>query len=151
MTTQTVPEVLHGYANRGLFRDFHADADKGDFGFVWMMHTPMKVKWAADARTITFKDVLPNVPARGEMDREIRDFLKAMASEARPPHRRIDPAEYELTCRNRGGTVSIGLRMVGGDEETATRKLMLTMHEAFLFLHDRWPDYMHEEFGASLE
>ena len=30
-------------------------------------------------------------------------------------------------------------------------KLMLVIHETFLLLHDRWLDYMHEEFGASLE
>jgi hypothetical protein len=154
MALLSVPEVLQGYVDRGLLRDFEASgvrASGGEFAFRWLNHVPMRLQWKAGGRTITFKDVVPKVPAKSVMYRELREFLKERTSDSLPEHRRVDPAEFELLCQNRLGNVSIGLRVTGGAEEPAVRKLMLVIHEAFLFLHDRWPDYMHEKFGASLE
>jgi hypothetical protein len=149
MTAKTVPGVLQEYADRGLFRNFHADPKKGEFRFIWMGHKPMRLQWRAGAAI--FKDVLPNAPTRGVMYRELREFLKERAAADLPDHRRVDPARLEILCQNRQSQVSVGLRIMGGTEEEAMRKLMLLMHELFLFLNDRWLDYMHEEFGASLE
>jgi hypothetical protein len=151
MTPPTVPEVLQAYANRGLFRDFRADPAAGDFDFVWMGHKPMRLRWNAAKRTMMFKDLLPNIPARSEMYGEVRDFLKERTEAGLPDHRRVDPRDFEILCQNRAGQVSIGLRLADGNQEEATNKLMLLVHEAFLMLNDRWLDYMHEEFGASLE
>lgn len=151
MSSQSVPDVVQAYADRGLFRNFHADLAAGDFRFIWMGHAPMRLQWRPASRTLTFKDVLPNIPPRGGMERELRAFLKDRADPGLPDHRRVDPANFELLCQNRQSQVSIGLRLVGGTEEEAVHKLMLVMHETFLLLHDRWLDYMHEQFGASLE
>ena len=147
----TVPDVLQAYADRGLFRNFHANLKTGDFGFVWMGHTPMRLKWKAADRTILFKDLLPKVPAKGEMYGELEAFLRGRADADLPDHRRVDVHDYDILCENRRASVSIGLRITNGTEEEAMHKLMLVIHETFLLLHDRWLDYMHEEFGASLE
>ncbi len=145
----TVEDVLQGYASRGLLRNFQAVS--GDFGFLWMNHKPMRLQWKPQTRTLVFRDVAPNVPSRSPMDREIRAFLSGLASADRPPHRRVDPAQFELFAENRKSQVSIGLRLKDGSEAEAAEKLMLVIHEVFLMLHDRWLEYMHEEFGASLE
>ena len=101
MPAMSVAQVLQGYANRGLFRDFHADEAKGEFGFIWMNHTPMRVQWKPAARTLTFRDLLPKAPPRGEMDRDIRAFLKSRTAADLPDHRRVDPQDFELVCSNR--------------------------------------------------
>lgn len=151
MTALSVPDVLQAYADRGVFRDFRADPGAGDFGFVWIGHTPMRLQWKRASGTVMFRDLLPNMPARGAMYRELRDFLKSRTAADLPDHRRVDPAQFELLCQNRGGQVSMGLKLLGGAEEDAANKLLLVVHEVFLMMNDRWLDYMHEEFGASLE
>lgn len=151
MSTMTVPDVLQGYVTRGLLRNFEASRGGGDFQFTWLNHKPMHLRWTPSAQTIVFKDLAPNIPARSVMYRELRAFLKERTKDDLPAHRRVDPKEFELLCKNRDSTVSIGLKIIGETEEAGMRKLMLLIHEAFLFLHDRWPDYMQEEFGASPE
>jgi hypothetical protein len=147
----SLPDVLQGYVTRGLLRNFEASRGGGDYGFTWMSHKRMNLRWTPSTQTVSFKDLAPNIPARSVMYRELRAFLKERTEESLPPHRRVDPAEFELLCKNRNSTVSVGLRVTGGTEEEAMRKLMLLIHEAFLFLNDRWPEYMQEEFGASPE
>ena len=149
----TVGTVLRAYADRGVLRDFSAATGKAadDYGFLWMNHMPMRVQWKPALRTIVFRDVAPNVPARGPMNRELKVFLEGLTLADRPPHRRVDPAQFELFCENRRTQVSIGLRIKDAGEAEAMEKLLLVIHETFLYLHDRWPDYMHTEFGASLE
>jgi hypothetical protein len=151
METMSVDEVLQGYVTRGLLRNFEASRGGGDYAFTWLSHKPMRLRWTPSTQTIAFKDLAPNMPARSNIYRELRTFLKERTEEDLPPHRRVDPAHFELLCSNRNASVSVGLRVTGGTEEEAMRKLMLLIHEAFLFLNDRWPEYMQEEFGASPE
>jgi hypothetical protein len=153
METATVPQVLRAYADRGVLRRFQTLGSKPerDFGFLWLNHKPLRLQWKPDEQTIVFKDFASNIPARSAMYREIRAFLEGRTEADLPAHRRVDPAEFELICQNRKSQLSIGLKILNGSEEAATRKLMLVIHETFLFMADQWQDYMHEEFGTSLE
>lgn len=155
MTASTVQDVLQAYANRGVLRNFQAEAGgaaDAEFGFLWMNHKPMRLQWKASSRTLVFRDLAPNVPSRGPMDREIKRFVSGLTSPDLPAHRRVNPADFEIFSENRRSNVSIGLRLAEDvSEAEAAETLMQVAHEVFLFLHDRWLDYMHEEFGASLE
>ncbi len=146
----SVGDVLSSYVARGVVHNF-ALGERGTYDFVWLNSQKMRLQWRADKRQITFRDALPDVPARSKMYREVRAFLRDRASPALPAHRRIDPAQFEVTCENRGSRVSIGLKLVDASEEEGTRRLMSMIHETFLFLHDRWPNYMYESFGSPLE
>ena len=60
-----VGEVLRSYADRGVFRGF---ADKpftrgrAEFRFLWLHETPFRLVLDTRTRTLTFRDLLPNVP-----------------------------------------------------------------------------------------
>lgn len=147
----TVPDVLHAYIQRGIFQNLTPVPDKGVYDFVWLNNQRMRLHWQSNRRTILFRDVLPNVPARSKLYRELRAHLASRSNPDLPAHRRLDSEAFELVCENRKSLVSIGLRLKSGSEEAGTRKLMSVVHETFLFLHDRWPNYMYESFGSPLE
>ncbi|WP_108460979.1 hypothetical protein [Devosia naphthalenivorans] len=151
MIAMTVPEVLQTYVQRGVFQDFRPAADKKMFDFVWLNYQRMRVQWQPAQQTIYFRDVIPNVAARSKMDQEIRAFLRGRTTADLPEHRRVDPDAFDLVCENRKSQMSVGIRLKTGTEEEGTRQLMAVMHETFIFLHQRWPEYMYESFGSPLE
>ncbi|BDC49278.1 hypothetical protein F183_A15940 [Bryobacterales bacterium F-183] len=88
--------------------------------------------------------VLPKVPARSEMMRAYRAFVKGLQSKELPEHRRI---RVKLKVTASAGNA--GLQVEPGDDaEYAVRKLIQAVHETYLvFLYDgaRY-DYLVETF-----
>jgi hypothetical protein len=149
-SSAVVDRTLRGYADRGVLRGFGPGAARpGEFSFVWHGSRPLRL--VCDAHGLTLRDYLPNVPARSEIYRELRQFLKQCTAAEVPAHRRIDPARNTLRCTNRGGRVSLGLAVRDGDFDHATRALLKLAHEVWLYLHSEWADYMWENFDAPLE
>lgn len=146
-----VSAVLQGYADRGLFQGFVEDAKQPyEARFLWLNEQPITVAWDGREK-VTVKALLPDMPARSMLYRDVKTFLAARQDEALPEHRRIDPARAIVECVNRKGSVSISLRVKGGDYPYATAKLVALTHELFIHLNEFWPDYMCESFGASPE
>jgi len=69
------------------------------------------VRLEPEARRLTFRDLLPNVPHRSAMDRAFRAWVSERASEALPEHRRIDPRRVRLACPNRAGNLPVALAL----------------------------------------
>lgn len=151
MNAMNVPDVLQHYVQRGIFRHLGPMTAKGTYDFVWLNERRMCLQWNEKRNVIVFKDVLHDVPARSKLYRELRAYLKARSDPELPAHRRIDPEAFDLVCENRASKVSVGLRPKAANEEQGVRKLMSVVHEMFLYLHDRWPEYMYEAFGSPLE
>jgi len=100
-------------------------------------------------KTLRFPVVLPGVPAKSTMYRDLQAFLKERQSEEMPEHRRVNPAKARLASGNQRGTVSIALTVQDGDFDYATRKIIHIVHEIFLiFLVDgSYFEYMVEHLG----
>lgn len=100
-------------------------------------------------KTLRFPDVLPGVPARSQMYRELQAFLKERQSGELPEHRSVDPKKARFSVHNIRGNVSIKFTVTDGDFDYATRKIVHIVHEIFMiFLVDGpYFDYMVEQLG----
>jgi hypothetical protein len=155
-TAGAIEALMQRHADRGLWRGFGVRpgaAGRVEYRFSW--HAPWPHVLAVDARrrTVTLRDLLPEVPHRSEMERALRRFLAARGAPDLPEHRRIDPDRVRVRARNRRGTVSVELEAsAAGDLVYAAEKAVKLLNEVFLsFLAGPWDAYMVRVFGAPEE
>jgi len=150
MGAQTAAEILQGYADRGVFRGFSRGPSRGGravFQVVWHRDREFDLTVDTVRGAITCPVVLPQVPARSKMYRQLRAFVDSLDSGERPAHRRIDSRKARVTCANRGGDVSLTMKIRDGDYEYAFRKFVNVVQEIYLvFLMEHF-DYQVEAFG----
>jgi hypothetical protein len=151
-TVSVVTGILEGYAAKAVFRGFSAHPGakgQASYRMVWHHDRPFEMLLDAGRKTLEFPVVLPGVPARSPMYRELKAFLKARQSEEMPEHRRVNPAKARLALGNKRGTVSLTVTVKDGDFDYATRKIIHIVHEIFLiFLVDGpYFEYMVEHLG----
>ena len=147
-----VTSILEGYAEKAVFRAFSAHPKRGGkvtYKMVWHYDRPFELLLDVPAKTLQFPAVLPGVPARSAMYRELQAFLKVRQSADTPEHRRVDPAKARLVSTNQRGAVSLKLTVKDGDFDYATRKLIQIVHEIFMvFLVDGpYFEYLVEQLG----
>jgi hypothetical protein len=68
-----------------------------------------------------------------------------------PEHRRIDRRRAEISCANRGGFVSISLKVKRNEYAYGVNRIVNLAHELFLHLKDAHPEYLAENFDVPLE
>ena len=147
-----VEQLLENYARRGVFKGFSRIPTRGGsalFRFLWHRNETFELLVDLKARTLRFPVLLRGVGVRSEMDKELKRFIASRNSEELPEHRRIDSARGQITCRNSRGDVSLTIKVLDGDYEYATRKIVHLVHELFMtFLLDgKYYDYVVETFG----
>jgi hypothetical protein len=147
-----VTGILEGYAAKAVFRGFSAHPGargQATYRMVWHHDRAFEMLLDVAQKTLQFPIVLPGVPVRSAMYRELRAFLKLRQSDEMPEHRRVNPAKARLTPANKRGTVSITVTVKDGDFDYATRKIIHIVHEIFLiFLVDGpYFEYMVEHLG----
>jgi hypothetical protein len=147
----TIQAVIQGYSQRGHFRRLSEQRNGTVFEFKWLNDKAMKLTWDPASGTLLFRDVLPNIPARSPLYKELRGFLAEKFDAALPEHRRLDADRVGLVCTNRKSSVSVGLKLRSSDDEYGPRKLVNFVHEMFVYLAEAWPDYMYESFRHPLE
>jgi hypothetical protein len=148
---------MEGYAAKAVFRGFSAHPEskgKAIYRMVWHHDRPFELLLDVPGKTLQFPDVLPGVPARSPMYRELRAFLKLRQTAEMPEHRRVNPAKARLALSNQPpgsqrGAVSLKLTVKDGDFDYATRKMIHIVHEIFMiFLVDGpYFEYMVEQLG----
>ena len=145
--------ILEGYAEKAVFRGFSAHPKRGGkavYKMMWHHDRPFELSLDVAKKTLCFPAVLPGVPARSAMYRDLQAFLKARQSAELPEHRRVNPAKARLACGNQRGTVSMSADREGlATSSTPTRKIIQIVHEIFLvFLVDGpYFEYMVEHLG----
>ncbi len=147
-----VTAILEGYAEKAVFRGFSAHPKRGGkakYSMVWHYDRPFELLLDVPKKTLQFPAVLPGVPARSAMYRELRAFLKSRTSAEMPEHRRVDRARARLATSNQRGAVSLTLTVKDGDFDYAARKIIHIVHEIFMvFLVDGpYYEYMVEHLG----
>lgn len=147
-----VREVLRDYANRGVFRSFSESEERrgiAEFKFIWLNEIPVTLKWNRKTATLTFRDFLPEVPADSAMYADLKEFVRARSSSKLRAHRRIDPKRAEVGYVNRGGSVSIRLKVLGADFRYGANRAINLINEIYMgFLHERHYDYLVQNFGV---
>jgi len=147
-----VTGILEGYAAKAVFRGFsaHPGAEgRATYHMIWHHDRRFELSLDVGQKKLQFPQVLPGVPARSAMYRELQAFLKVRQSGEMPEHRSVNPAKARLASGNKRGTVSITVTVRDGDFDYATRKIVHIVHEIFLiFLVDGpYFEYMVEHLG----
>ena len=146
-----VRETLEACAARGLFHDY-TDAGtahgRTEFRLAWYARSPFRLLYDKTRRSLTFRNVLPHIPARSAMYVELRAFLQHRHSTQLPEHRRVDARRARVSCTNRGGSVSVTVTFRGQQPEYGTRTAITVVTDIFKdFLADeRYFEYLTEHF-----
>lgn len=145
-----VRESLQAYADRGVFRGF-SEIKSGHFSFVWLIRHRMELRVDTTKHTLRFRQLLPGVPADSTMYAELKNFIRRRHDPELPDHRRIDRRRAEASCSNRGGFVSISLKVKSNQYAYGVNKIVNLVHELFLHLRDAHPEYLMENFDVPQE
>ena len=146
----TVREALQAYADRGIFRGF-SEVKRGQFSFVWMLHQQMELVVDAAKHVLRFKGLLPGMASDSPQYAELKQFIRERQDRDLPDHRRIDPKRAEVSCFNRGGSVSISLKVKNNDYAYGVNRIVNLVHELFVYLRNAHPDYLVENFDVPQE
>ena len=145
-----VKKILASYAERGVFRSFSQVAGgkgQAEFRFNWLWSLPFHLTFDAQRGALSFRKLLPGIPAGSQLEAELKAFIDSLSSEDRPEHRRMDRSRLTLRYSNLRGTVTLTFRILGKDCEYGVRKALMIVNEVFLsFLNVRFPEYMVEKF-----
>ena len=113
----------------------------------------MKGQFSVDTarRELRFKRLLPNVPAKSALYAELKSFIKQRHDGELPEHRRIDHKLAEASCANRGGFVSVSVKVKNNQYAYGVNRTLDLAHELFLHLRERRPEYLMENFDVPQE
>ncbi|MGH9769381.1 MAG: hypothetical protein ACREAB_18305 [Blastocatellia bacterium] len=145
-----VRENLQTYADRGVFRGF-SEIRNGHFQFVWVVNHRMELSADPAKHELRFKQLLPNVPAKSALHAELKNFIEQRHDRELPEHRRIDRKRAEVSCTNRGGFVSVFLKVKNNQYAYGVNRIVNLVHELFLHLRERRPEYLVENFDVPQE
>jgi hypothetical protein len=145
-----VRKNLQAYADRGVFRGF-SEVNAGRFSFVWLYQHRMELIVDSTRRALRFKQLLPGVPKTSKMYGELQNFIRQRRDSELPEHRRIDDKRAEVSCSNRGGFVSITLKVKNNEYAYGVNRIVNLVHELFLHLRDAHPEYLTENFDVPQE
>lgn len=152
--TDIVRRKLESYANRGVFGGLSDEPGRGGktaFTFRWLLSERFTIVVDDVRGTISFKDVLPNVPARSELYADVKAFVLARHNGALPAHRRIDPKRAQARCRIRKGVVSLELTVHRNQYAYGVAKLIKLVNELFGHLSMHHMPYLWENFDVPAE
>jgi hypothetical protein len=145
-----VRESLQAYADRGVFRGF-SEVKSGHFQFVWVVNHRMELSLDTAKNELRFKRLLHNVPAKSPLYAELRSFIERRHDKDLPEHRRVDRKRAEVSCVNRGGFVSVSLKVKNNQYAYGVNRIVNLAHELFLHLRERSPEYLMENFDVPQE
>jgi hypothetical protein len=145
-----VREKLQAYADRGVFRGF-SEIKNGRFQFVWVVDHRMELSVDTAKHELRFIRLLPNVPAKSALYAELKSFIERRHDKELPEHRRIDRKRAEVSCANRGGFVSVSIKVKSDQYAYGVNRIINLAHELFLHLRERRPEYLMENFDVPQE
>jgi hypothetical protein len=145
-----VTDQLKTYARRGVFRSFSqtgADSKRADFRFYWLWNLPFHLTFDGKRKSLSFKNLLPGVPAGSELNTGLKAFIKSRSANDQPEHRRLDPKRVSVRYSNLRGNVSITFLVAKDEYEYGVKKALNLVNEIFVdFLNVRFPEYTAEYF-----
>jgi|SRR5579859_1561404 len=145
-----VCEQLKTYAQRGVFRSFsqtRAEGSQTEFRFYWLWDLPFHLSFDGKRKALSFKNLLPGIPAESELNAKLKAFIKSRCSGDQPQHRRLDPERIEVRSSNLRGKVSLTFLVVEEDYQYGVKKALNLVNELLVgFLNVHFPEYMVQHF-----
>ena len=145
-----VHDQLQAYARRGVFRSFSQTRDEGvraEFRFYWLWNLPFELRFDGKHKTMSFKNLLPGVPAGSELNSRLKSFIKDLSASDQPEHRRVDPKRVSIRYSNRRGNVTITFVVAKNEYEYGVKAALNLINEMFVgFLNVHFPEYTVQHF-----
>lgn len=145
---------LQAYADRGVFRGFAEQPPRRGrhvFSFLWLAPSPFTLSYDPSSGALTFRDLLPSVPARSPLAAALRRFIRGRAAAGLPEHRRVDPARARVACSVRRGAMTVEVVAGPGQHGYGVNRAVNLVNEIFVHLQTYFPEYMWENFDAPQE
>lgn len=142
---------LQDYADRGVFRGFserRSTEGRYQFRFSWQGQTPHILFYTPATGKFVFRNLLPNVPARSALYRDLQAFVIGRGSPRLPVHRRVDRRRARIRTVLTRGAVSVELVSTRNHHEYGVNRVVNLVHEIFLYLHEYQPEYMWTNFDV---
>ncbi len=152
--TAIVREILSAYAKRGVLREFEEHPLRGgkvEFRFTWLLERRFHLIFDPAAAALTFKDVLPEVPAKSRVEDAVGAMIEGRTAKKLPAHRRVDPAKATVRLQNRKGSISLTMTVKRSQYAYAVPKLLNFSNELFGHLHMYHVQYLWEHMGVPEE
>lgn len=130
-----VGKLIDGYVARGVFRaaPLSPDADgHASFRIVWFQNQTMTLTVDGLRAEVRLNNLMPRIAPRSRLDRQLRAWLRSRSAAGLPAHRRLDPAQFDASLRNRAGCMQLGIACRGGDLAGAASKLLKLGNELYL-------------------
>ena len=151
---EIVRKALRPYVDWGVFRSFNETQLRGGrtrFSFVWLEHDPFVLVVDPEKGTLSFKNVLRNVPPRSDVYAAVKRYIQSRYDKSLPAHRAIDPGRAEVSTTYSKGNVSIVWKVSRNQYAYAVKRFLNLLNEIFVLLHTEFFEYMVENFDASQE
>ena len=145
---------MQHYADRGVFRGFHATPRAGggyDYTFRWLSPRALTLRYDPGRSTLTFRSLFPDVRARSPLAADLRAVVGERVSRRVPPHKRLDGRRVRVSGEVRRGSFALAMRIRAGDEAYAVSQLLSLVNDLFLVLQERYPEYLVTHLGLSPE
>ncbi len=120
--------TIEEMAARGVFRA-RALPDES-WQITWFGHHVMR--WVISEEQVQIAPVLPDLPARAPLYRDLRAWLSDQQSADRPGHRRLDPDRIGIELRNRSGQVRLTLQSRAGPMSDLTARAVQLINALYL-------------------
>ncbi len=137
-----------------MFRGFtSASAPRGRtaFDFTWLFRQPMRAVFDRGANTLAFPELLPGIVAGSPIARDLDRVVAERQSRSIAAHKRIDRRRLVPRSGTRRGTWSLAIAIRGGNHALGARTALAVVHDVFLMLQERYPEYLVARFGMSDE
>lgn len=142
------------YTDRGTFAGCREQSLRGGtvaFTFRWLLSADFQLRVNPTKGELVCVDVLPQVPQRSYLDREIRRYIASRSDAELPVHRRMDPDKVSLKFRNRAGDGTLSMSLLSEDSAYALKALFTLLNDLFAWLQLYHIDYLQQNFGVPEE
>ena len=149
-----ITATLQQYADRGVFRGFRAEQGRGGrvrYTFSWLTRVPMSVVFDPARNVLSFPAAFHGIEPRSPIVGDLKAMIEGRSDRRLPAHKRLDLRKARVACSRRKDTVSLALTIKGTHHEYAVRNALNLVNELFLLLHQTYPEYLIDHFGASPE
>jgi hypothetical protein len=149
-----IRKKLKEYSERGVFsgyKEIQGRNGKVEFTFVWLLDTPFKLVADTQNSTLQMKNIVPHVPAKSDMDKDLKEFVQKQMDQEQSPHNRVDQKRADLKCTNRLENFSLTLDVKKNQYSYGVAKLLNTTNKLFGHLHMYHMPYLCEHFEVPEE
>jgi hypothetical protein len=145
--------LLKEYSERGVFRGQAAAEAAGgscmQYRLRWHRGREFCLRLDRRKQEARVMELLPAIPARSAMYRELKQFIESFQNGSRPSHRSVDRKRVRLAISSRAGRVALVVQMHDADYEYAMNRLLTLIHETYMgFILGTYDAYRVEHLGA---